>query len=86
MGAGAMAVRCVLREASASKVAKWHTRKCRFQQKCQEIGPLNNGGQGASASTTIAFALLFHYYSYSYPLSKEELTQNWTPTFLLEDT
>ena len=81
-----MAVLLMHSEPGTGRVARWYTRKYRFQQKCEEIGPLNNGGQGASASTTIAFALLFHYYSYSYPLSKEELTQNWTPTFLLKDT
>jgi hypothetical protein len=32
------------REASASRVAKWHTRKSRFQQKYQEIGSFNSGG------------------------------------------
>ena len=26
-----------------SRVAKWYTRKCGFQQKYEEIGPLNNG-------------------------------------------
>jgi hypothetical protein len=43
-GARRMAVRRVEREASASRVAKWPKRKCRFEQKYQKIGPFNNGG------------------------------------------
>ena len=83
-----MAVLLIRNEPGMGRVVRWHTRKCGFQQKCEEIRPLNIGGQGASSSIVIAFALLFHCYNYNYnyPLFKEELTQNWTLTFFLLDT
>lgn len=28
----------VVSESGAGRIARWHTRKCIFQQKCQEIG------------------------------------------------
>jgi hypothetical protein len=61
----------VEREASASMVAKWYIRKCGFQQKCQEIGPLNNGRQRASASIKIIPGLLVCWFANYYsPISK----------------
>ena len=38
------AVMLVRSEPGTGRFAKWPKRKCRFQQKYQETGPLNNRG------------------------------------------
>ena len=42
---GVMAVRLVLREASVSRVARWHTRKG-FSKNVKKSGPLTMGDRG----------------------------------------
>jgi hypothetical protein len=47
-----MAVFLTRSEPGMGRGVKWPKRKCRFQQKYQEIEPFNNGGWGASITIT----------------------------------
>jgi hypothetical protein len=83
-------VHIVFREPRASRVAKWLKKKRRFKQKYQEIGPLNNGGQGArssspsscSRSSLIVLLVIRDLLLYLSPISKDKLIPNPAKTFL----
>jgi hypothetical protein len=45
-------------ESGAGRIARWHTRKCIFQQKCQEIGKEEKAVKDGTAIKKWALASL----------------------------